>query len=171
MVSKQLCPSRATVCLAHEISFATTSVSSLNVVYAALKWLHSMLPGHNPNPVNSDFCSLTLQAAKRQVGKPIIKKKPVTAQIIREIVDKYSAASCSLTDLRTATFCTLVFAGFFRVGELRAMQPNQITFHDNYIEIKVPRSKTDVYREGNVVYISRFKSKYCPAELILRYCR
>ena len=128
-----------------------------------------MLPGHNPNPADSEFCKVILQAAKRQVGRPIKKKKPMTANIIREIVDKCAATQCSLKDLRTATFCTLGFAGFFRVDELGAIQPNQITFYDNYIEIKVPRSKTDVYREGNVVYISRFSTKYCPAELLLRY--
>ena len=103
------------------------------------------------------------------MGRPIQKKKSVTANIIRAIVNKCAAAQCSLKDLRTATFCTLGFAGFFRVGELRAIQPNQITFYDSYIEIKILRSKTDVYREGNVVYISRFSTKYCPAALLFRY--
>lgn len=28
---------------------------------------------------------------------------------------------------------------------------------------------TDIYREGNVVYISRLKTKYSPAELLLKY--
>ena len=80
-----------------------------------------MLPGHNPNPADIEFCKVILQAAKRQVGRPIKKKKPVTANIIREIVDKCAATQCSLKDLRTATFCTLAFAGFFRVDELRAI--------------------------------------------------
>ena len=109
---------------------------------------------------------LTVNFAKLFCRQPIKNEKPVTAYIIREMVDKCATAQCSLKDLRTATFCALEFASFFRVDELRAIQPNQITFR---YEIKVPRSKTDVYREGNVVYISWFRTKYCPAELLLRY--
>ena len=33
----------------------------------------------------------------------------------------------------------------------------------------MPRSKTDVYREGNYVYISKLEGKYCPVT-ILRRC-
>ena len=33
----------------------------------------------------------------------------------------------------------------------------------------MPRSKTDVYREGNFVFISAFGSKYCPVVVLQRY--
>jgi len=33
----------------------------------------------------------------------------------------------------------------------------------------LPRSKTDIYREGNYVYISESKSKYCPVGVLRRY--
>ena len=35
--------------------------------------------------------------------------------------------------------------------------------------IFVPRSKTDVYREGNIVYVNSVDSKYCPANLVKKY--
>ena len=33
----------------------------------------------------------------------------------------------------------------------------------------MPRSKTDIYREGNYVYISASSSKYCPVGVLRRY--
>ena len=153
----------------HKVSRTRTSVSSLNIVYAALKWLHSLIPYRGLNPVDNDFCKTMLQAARRKVGRPISKKRPVSASIVREIIDKYASAQSNLKELRTAAFCTLGFAGFLRFDELRTMNCNQIHLHDEYMEIILPKSKTDVYREGNVIYIARSKTKYCPVRLLLRY--
>ena len=47
--------------------------------------------------------------------------------------------------------------------------PKHIGFHSDYMRIFVPRSKTDVYREGNYVFISAFMSKYCPVRILQRY--
>ena len=33
----------------------------------------------------------------------------------------------------------------------------------------MPRSKTDVYREGSYVYIAKLENKYCPVVILLRY--
>ena len=64
------------------------------------------------------------------------------------------------------------FAGFLRFDELKTMMIKQIKFHDEYMEIVlpiVPKSKTDAYREGNVIYVARSKTRYCPVQLLLRY--
>ena len=37
------------------------------------------------------------------------------------------------------------------------------------LKIFVPRSKTDVYREGNYVYIAKLEGKYCPVAILRRY--
>lgn len=155
----------------HEVSRKPTSISALNVISAAIKWLHSLVPDKGPNPLDTEFCKTILQASKRNAARPINKKKPVSANIIREIIDTFGSSESNLKDLRTAAFCTLGFVGFFRFDELRAMQPNHIQFHEQYIEILIPRSKTDVYREGNIVYISKSKTQYCPVDLLLRYMR
>ena len=34
---------------------------------------------------------------------------------------------------------------------------------------KNPGSKTDVYREGNYVYIAKLENKYCPVAILRRY--
>ena len=37
--------------------------------------------------------------------------------------------------------------------------------------IFIPRSKTDVYREGNIVYINGVDNKYCPVNLVKKYMK
>ena len=37
--------------------------------------------------------------------------------------------------------------------------------------IFIPRSKTDVYREGNIVYVNSVDSKYCPVILVKKYMK
>ena len=63
----------------------------------------------------------------------------------------------------------LAFAGFFRYNVLCNIAPNHIEFHSQYIKIFVPRSKTDVYREGNYVYISASGSQNCPVGVLRKH--
>ena len=76
-----------------------------------------------------------------------------------------------MKDLRVASLCSLAFAGFFRYSELCNIVPNHIEFYSDYIRIFVPRSKTDVYREGNYVYISSSETRYCPVSVLRNYMK
>ena len=74
-----------------------------------------------------------------------------------------------MKDLRITALCTLGFAGFFRCSELSNILCKHIVFLEDHIKIFVPHRKTDVYREGNFVYIAKILSKYCPVSILLRY--
>ena len=63
----------------------------------------------------------------------------------------------------------LGFAGVFRFNELTNIQPNHIFFHEDFVKVFVRRSKRDVYREGNYVYISKLDSNYCPMTVLRGY--
>ena len=76
------------------------------------------------------------------------------------------AEEASLKDLRIAAISSLGFAGFFRFNELASVQPKHLTFCDGFVKIFVPRSKTDVYRAGNYVYIAKLENKYCPVAIL-----
>jgi len=89
--------------------------------------------------------------------------------IIRSIIDRHGAEEASLKDLRIAAISSLGFAGCFRFIELANIQPKHLTFCDGFVKIFVPRSKTDIYREGNYVYIAKLENKYCPVAILRRY--
>ena len=143
------------------------SSASAVLAYSALKWLHSFIPVDNP--LDNDLCRNILESAKRAKVKPVSKKTPISADIIKSIIDKHATSKCNLKDLRIATICTIGFAGFLRYNELCNILPVHLSFVDRYVKILIPRSKTDVYREGNLVYINSIDNNYCPILLLKRY--
>ena len=110
-----------------------------------------------------------IESDNRQKSEPVLKKKLFTTDIVRSILDIHNKKDANLKNLRIAALCSLAFAGFFRFDELCNIVSKHIEFHSDYISIFVPRSKTDVYREGNFVFISASKSKYCPVGVLQRY--
>ena len=89
-------------------------------------------------------------------------KKPISTEIIRCILDMLNKRDANLENLRIATLSSLAFAGFFRYNEFCNITTKHIEFHNDYIRIFVPSSKTNVYREGNFVFIGASGSRYCP---------
>ena len=110
-----------------------------------------------------------IECAKRTRSLPVSKKKPVDADVVKSIVDRFGAEGASLKGLRVAALSSLGFAGFFRFNDLANIQPNHIFFQEDFVKVFVRRSKTDVYREGNYVYISKLDCNYCPVTVLLRY--
>ena len=147
------------------------SYSVLVMVHAALKWFHSFVPLNGPNPLDDACAKNVLQSAKRRKENPTSKKEPVSTELVKKIINRFAPKGASLKDLRIAALCTLGFAGFFRFNELGNMLCKHIAFFDDHIKIFVPHSKTDVYREGNFVYIAKTHSEYCPVSILLRYMR
>ena len=145
------------------------SPASMVLVHAALKWLHSFVPEDVPNPLDNACCKNIIESAKRIRSQPINMKKPANAEVIKNIIDKYGTNQASLKDLRIALISALGFAGFFCFNELANIQPSHLTFHDDCVKIFVPKSKTDVYREGNYVYIAKLENNYCPVSILQRY--
>jgi len=93
-------------------------------------------------------CRSTIQYSKRTRSLPVSKKKPVDADLVKSIIDRFGAEGAN---------------------ELANIQPSDIFFHEEFVVVFVPKSKTDVYREGNYVYISKLESNYCPVEVLRRY--
>ena len=120
------------------------------------------------NPLDSSICHNLLEAARR--NKPVsVKKAPISADIIKSIIDKFAGPSANLKDMRVACICSLGFAGFFRYDELSNIAPSHLEFFPDHLRVFVPRAKNDIYREGNYVYIKRLGNKYCPVALLEGY--
>ena len=65
-----------------------------------------------------------------------------------------------MKDLRIAAVTSLGFVGFILFSKLDSIQPNHIFFQEEFVKVFVPRRKTDLYREGIYVYISKLDSNY-----------
>jgi len=98
-----------------------------------------------------------------------LKKEPISADIIKKIIDKYAGPSANLKDLRLACMCSLGFAGFLRYDEFSSILLNHLEYSPDHLCVFVPRAKNDVYREENKVYIKRLFNKFCPVARLERY--
>ena len=86
----------------------------------------------------------------------MVKKVPVTVDLIKAIVQHYGQEHADLKDLRLVVMCVLAFAGLFCAQE------------DHFV-VHVPQSKTDVYRKGQDVFIYKSSKETCPGILLDRY--
>ena len=111
-----------------------------------------------------------LESAKRSLSRLIVKKEPVTPDMIFSICQEYASESASLSDFRTAVICVIAYTGFLRFNELACLRCCHVKFcDDKYIELFIAKSKTDIYRNGNVVILAKTGHITCPFGLLNRY--
>ena len=74
-----------------------------------------------------------------------------------------------ILDLRTFTIVLLTYVGFMRFDEVSILTKGDVQFFSTHMSIFIERSKTDVYRDGNKIIISRLNSICCPVRTLCRY--
>ena len=147
-------------------SYAVLSLA----IFSALKWVHDIIP-HGPlgNPVDTTLSRNIIEASKRLFSRSINKTEPVTPDMIYRICLVFARVDSNLKDLRSALLFVLGFHGLFRISKLLDLQAADFTIHTEYLEILVKSSKTDRYREGNKVFVSKLGGITCPHALLCRY--
>ena len=163
-------PIDISLCLTH-LSHSALSPAPITKAVTAIAWAHKLAGMPDPS---SSIVSFTHEGLKRTFAKPIQKKEPITAQIIKDLV-----ASCipegqfelsNLMNIRTVTMCVIAYTGFLRFNELSQIRFNHITFTVDSLTLFIPTSKTDVYRGGRTVAISKLDdSPACPVKIIKEY--
>ncbi|KAK3084809.1 hypothetical protein FSP39_019417 [Pinctada imbricata] len=131
------------------------SSSKLDLCAHSIKWAHEL--AGMKNPCDTFLVKNVLEGAKRMVSKPTMKKEPITPDILLKLVKKYGL-DANLYDKRSITMCLVAYSGFLRFSELINIRACDIEFHDLYVSLFIEKSKTDQYREGNWVLISKINS-------------
>ena len=72
------------------------------------------------------------------------------------------ALSANLTKFRLWTIVVTMFTGFHRFDEVVEILLEHIHFHEDHVKIIIPKSKGDIYRNGDEVIISRLDSRPLP---------
>ncbi|MCG8049358.1 MAG: tyrosine-type recombinase/integrase [Candidatus Thiodiazotropha endolucinida] len=142
---------------------------SNSVVSSALygiKWAHKMCDLQDPT--NNAFVTNLIEAAKRISVKRVNKKQPVTSEMLKILCATYSS-STDLLVIRDLCMILLSFCGFLRYNELSALRCNDLTIFDDYFVLRINRSKTDQYRLGSEIPISKGNSIACPLLMLKRY--
>ena len=150
------------------LSESTESKTAVEEAVHALSWLHG-LAGLQPLG-GSPLVKATLEGLRRILAKPKVRKEPVTADMLKAMVEAAGPAP-SLTEVRLLAVCLVAYAGFMRCDELLKLRGSDVTFNAEGMVVKIESSKTDQYREGASLVIARTGQVTCPVAMMECYCR
>ena len=148
------------------IGETTSSKSAVEEACNTLAWIHTTA-GLTPI-IAHPFVRATLEGLQRTLAKPVVKKEPMTVEMLEAIVQD-SDTSGRLTDMRLATACLLGFSGFLRFDEFIHLRPCDIAIERDVMTLKITRNKTDQLRLGDSVVVSRTGTRTCPVAMLERY--
>ena len=119
------------------------------------------------SPTESQFVRTVMQGLQRNLAKPVIKKLPVTTEMLGAIVDDAKKLG-SLADWRLATAYVISYVAFLRFNELVHIRAVDVKFNDEFMTISIPKSKPDQLRKGDEV-MAKTSSKLCPVSILQKY--
>ncbi len=133
----------------------------------SISWAHSMAT-LNLDPTATILPRMVVEAAKRKMGKQVMKKEPINIDILKNLVQ---LGTYNVKDLRVVLMCVVSFAAFLRYNEMAAIRRCDIVFNNNHLELFIKKAKNNVYREDNKVAIVRTNNSTCPYTLLQKYCQ
>jgi len=129
--------------------------------FYGIRWGH--ISNGYSSPTDHPFTKLAFEGAKRMALFEGSKKKdPFTPEMIKSIVNFYGSVNANLYELRFLIICLLCFSGFLRISKLLNTKLKDLKFYCDYLTVTLEKSKTDQLREGNIVFISKNNSSFCP---------
>ena len=150
-----------------ELKKRANSKSVIEAAVYALRWAHHM--AGLQSPTEHPIVQQAVEGARKQLGKPVPKREPITPEILRNLVDKFGSATASLADVRGLCMCLIGYAGFLRHDEIVKLCFSDVKFCDQHVELTIQSSKTDKYRNGDKVVIASTGSSTCPVRMLRRY--
>ena len=142
------------------------SKSAAEEAVHALNWVHS-LAGLD-SPAQSPLVQTTLEGLRRLLARPVLKKNPVSVDILADLVED-SFKHPTLSNVHLTAACLLAFSGFLRSDELISLRPCDIKISSNMMTVTIRHSKTDQLRKGDEVLIARTSTCTCPVTMLERY--
>ena len=149
---------------------------------SATRHLQIECGGGDPRVESMPLLELALRGAKReQAGAAKRTRLPITPRVLSRLRDVWSLEASDPDIVMMWAVCCV---GFFRSGELvvsdsGAFDPNQhLSFrdvtvddpkHPNRIFLRIKQSKTDPFRKGITICLSKTGQQLCPVAALLSY--
>lgn len=140
-----------------------------NVVSSAIygiKWAHDLNDFNDPTERKT--VKLLLNTAKHICSKPVVKKDVLSSEMIQDLCLTFKDSS-DVIELRDMAMIMLAYSGFLRISEVCNLRCNDVTFNVDHVVLKIRQSKTDMYRKGADVVISKGATIACPLTILQRY--
>ena len=148
--------------IGHRLESRSAAEEAVN----ALSWVHS-LAGLD-SLTNQPIVQATLQGLQRIWCKPIRKRKPITTEMLTDMVQD-ATKQPTLSNLRITTFSLLAFAGFLRFDEAIHIRACDLDISTDMAKIfAAPQQDRPVW-QGQEMLIARTNTPTCPVAMLERY--
>jgi hypothetical protein len=144
----------------------SSSPSPINHAFHSIKWAHNI--ASRSSPTDSDLVKTSSEGAKRRLSIPIKTKEPITPDLLSKMYDTIFCVK-NVYSQRTISACLLAYCGFLRVSQLLNIQSCDILFYQSHMSVFIQKSKTDIYRDGDRIFIARIGNKLCPVQNLENY--
>ena len=146
-----------------------SSYPVIRTTHYAINFFHT-IAGYS-KPCDSSFSTNILEGIKRIKGHKVQKKDPITVKHLHKLFRSFGGKNMDLTNLRTMTMCVLGFMGFLRFSEIANIKCHDVIIYSTHLALFIEKSKTDVYRDGSWVYLTKLESELCPIKLLNKYMK
>ncbi|XP_052063214.1 uncharacterized protein LOC127702933 [Mytilus californianus] len=140
--------------------------NTINSAIYSIKWVHEM--SNFADPTKNSYLHSLQESAKRVATVKKHKKDPVSLDMLLQLCRMFSNNQ-DLLVVRDLAMILLSFAGFLRYDEISSLLCKNVKVKSDYLILYIEKSKTDQYRNGNEVLISKGDTIACPYEMFLRY--
>ena len=140
---------------------------AIRMSYSARNYFNSIVGYQNPCQTSLPYN--VLEGIKRILAFSATKKSPATVSQLYELYNYFGTKTISLSNLRTILICVLSFMGFLRFNEVIKLRGCDIIKNKTFLSIFIEDSKTDFYREGSWVYLTKLDTVLCPIKLESQY--
>jgi site-specific recombinase XerD len=124
------------------------NIATIRRRVAGIRYAH-LLRDFEP-PTNAQAVKATLRGIRRTIDGSPNRKAPITAELVRAMVD---AAPHNLSGLRDQALLLLGFAGALRRSELVALDVGDLQESEDGLRLRIRKSKTDQEGKGAFVAI------------------
>ncbi len=148
----------------------SNSDSVLISTAASLRWLHSLV-NVKRNPLDAPIIQHVIVSGRRELHHPPAQKQPISLSQVKAIIDLFVGPEASLLELRSACYVSLKYALLFRHNEIAGMKANHLSELANKkgISIFIPKSKTDVFKDGSTAFLCDTLDTYSPVAILRRF--
>ena len=115
---------------------------------------------------------MVILSLRKNLLRPIFyyARSSITSDLLLRLVSSYSyTRKLTLYSSRTLALCLVSFAGFLRFDEISNLKCHDVEIKKEYMLIFIESSKTDQYRDGAWLPISRTNNSTCPVANLEKY--
>lgn len=159
------------------------SPSTIKLYLCGIRFKYVQSGHHNPlesidgKPL--ERLKLICNAMKREAGKPIPTRLPITFNILCNMCTRLDAGVfCKYVDLVMKTACIVAFFGFLRCGEITVRSTfdpainlciGDVSISDSCAVLTLKSSKTDPFRRGVSIQLHETGHAVCPVSALREY--